>query len=48
MSVVLLNGIEIGTGSGRSKKAAEQHAAQMAWRSSKAILHEPVSDTRPE
>src|SRR3954447_1252828 len=30
VSVVLLNGIEIGTGSGRSKKAAEQHAAQMA------------------
>ena len=48
MSVVLLNGIEIGTGSGRSKKAAEQHAAQMALEKLKSHLHEPVSDTRPE
>src|SRR3954451_24450652 len=28
MSIVLLNGTELGTGSGRSKKEAEQHAAQ--------------------
>ena len=48
VSVVLLNGIEIGTGSGRSKKAAEQHAAQMALEKLKSHLHEPVSDTRPE
>lgn len=30
VSTVLLNGKELGTGKGRSKKEAEQHAAQMA------------------
>lgn len=30
ISQVLLNGSELGTGTGRSKKEAEQHAAQMA------------------
>ena len=30
VSNVFLNGEELGTGSGRSKKEAEQHAAQMA------------------
>lgn len=30
VSTVLLNGKELGTGTGRSKKEAEQHAAQMA------------------
>ena len=30
VSIVFLNGTELGTGSGRSKKEAEQHAAQMA------------------
>ncbi|WP_442599469.1 ribonuclease III [Neobacillus sp. D3-1R] len=30
VSVVTLNGVELGEGTGRSKKEAEQHAAQMA------------------
>ncbi|MEC1156976.1 ribonuclease III [Cytobacillus horneckiae] len=30
VSIVMLNGKELGTGTGRSKKQAEQHAAQMA------------------
>ncbi|MBP2240096.1 ribonuclease-3 [Cytobacillus eiseniae] len=30
VSRVLMNGIELGTGTGRSKKEAEQHAAEMA------------------
>ena len=30
VSNVLLNGAELGTGTGRVKKEAEQHAAQMA------------------
>ena len=38
VSIVLLNGIEIGTGSGRSKKDAEQHAAQMALEKLKSHL----------
>ncbi|WP_394232559.1 ribonuclease III [Niallia oryzisoli] len=48
VSVVLLNGAEIGTGSGRSKKAAEQHAAQMALEKLKAHLHDNLTETRPE
>ncbi len=48
VSVVLLNGAEIGTGSGRSKKSAEQHAAQMALEKLKSHLHEVGSETRPE
>ena len=48
ISVVLLNGAEIGTGAGRSKKAAEQHAAQMALEKLKAHLHENLTETHPE
>ncbi|WP_428908690.1 ribonuclease III [Niallia sp. Krafla_26] len=48
VSVVLLNGIEIGTGAGRSKKSAEQHAAQMALEKLKTHLHKPLSETHPE
>lgn len=48
VSVVLLNGVEIGTGAGRSKKAAEQHAAQKALEKLKAHLQEPTSQTHPE
>ncbi|WP_071395367.1 ribonuclease III [Bacillus tuaregi] len=48
VSVVLLNGVEIGTGAGRSKKAAEQHAAQMALEKLKAHLHENSTETHPE
>lgn len=43
VSVVLLNGTEIGTGAGRSKKAAEQHAAQMALEKLKSHLQESSS-----
>ena len=48
ISVVLLNGAEIGTGGGRSKKAAEQHAAQMALEKLKAHLHHSSIQTHPE
>jgi ribonuclease III len=48
MSIVLMNGTEIGTGSGRSKKAAEQHAAQMALEKLKTHLQEPLTETQPE
>lgn len=48
VSVVLLNGAEIGTGAGRSKKAAEQHAAQMALEKLKAHLHDNLTETHPE
>ncbi|NMD69474.1 ribonuclease III [Bacillus sp. DNRA2] len=37
-SVVSLNGQELGTGTGRSKKEAEQHAAQMALEKLKAFI----------
>ncbi|PKG25200.1 ribonuclease III [Niallia nealsonii] len=39
ISQVLLNGNELGTGTGRSKKEAEQHAAQMALAMLKADLN---------
>lgn len=48
VSIVLMNGTEIGMGSGRSKKAAEQHAAQMALEKLKAHLQEPLTETQPE
>lgn len=48
VSIVLMNGAEIGTGSGRSKKAAEQHAAQMALEKLKTHLQEPLTETHPE
>lgn len=49
VSVVLLNGAEIGKGSGRSKKAAEQHAAQMALEKLKGHhVQEPLTETHPE
>ncbi|MBB6443804.1 ribonuclease III [Bacillus benzoevorans] len=48
VSIVLLNGAEIGKGTGRSKKAAEQHAAQMALEKLKGHLQEPLTETHPE
>ncbi len=48
VSVVLLNGTEIGKGMGRSKKTAEQHAAQMALEKLKRHLQEPLTETHPE
>jgi ribonuclease III len=39
VSRVSLNGDELGTGTGRSKKEAEQHAAQMALEKLKAYMH---------
>ena len=47
-SVVLLNGTEIGKGAGRSKKAAEQHAAQMALETLKAHLTDSLTEAHPE
>ncbi|HYK73288.1 MAG TPA: putative dsRNA-binding protein, partial [Pseudoneobacillus sp.] len=38
VSLVSLNGVELGEGTGRSKKEAEQHAAQMALQ--KLKIHE--------
>ncbi|MFE8699044.1 ribonuclease III [Cytobacillus sp. FJAT-54145] len=40
VSRVSLNGQELGVGTGRSKKEAEQHAAQMALEKLKSHLHE--------
>ncbi len=39
VSRVSLNGDELGTGTGKSKKEAEQHAAQMALEKLKAYIH---------
>jgi ribonuclease III len=47
-SVVLLNGTEIGKGLGRSKKTAEQHAAQMALEKLKSHLQDPFTEVHPE
>ncbi len=48
VSVVMLNGTEIGKGMGRSKKTAEQHAAQMALEKLKRHLQEPLTEIHPE
>jgi len=48
VSIVLLNGTELGTGSGRSKKAAEQHAAQMALEKLKIHVLEKFTQSHPE
>jgi ribonuclease III len=48
VSVVLLNGTEIGTGKGRSKKASEQHAAQMALEELKAHINGTTLEIKPE
>lgn len=48
VSIVMLNGTEIGKGMGRSKKTAEQHAAQMALEKLKRHLQEPLTETHPE
>nr|WP_295972018.1 ribonuclease III [uncultured Bacillus sp.] len=45
VSIVLLNDMEIGKGSGRSKKAAEQHAAQMALEKLKGHLQKPLTES---
>jgi ribonuclease III len=48
VSNVFLNGAELGTGSGRSKKAAEQHAAQMALEKLKNHLQDHHTPSHPE
>ena len=48
VSLVLLNGTELGTGSGRSKKEAEQHAAQMALEKLKMHLQDTNTPSQPE
>ena len=48
VSNVLLNGAELGTGSGRSKKSAEQHAAQMALEKLKNHLRDTNTPSHQE
>src|SRR3954471_5577391 len=48
VSNVFLNGAELGAGSGRSKKAAEQHAAQLALEKLKSHLQDTNTPLQPE